>query len=690
MEEKGKRRVTTETASPTSGDDTKTKEAKAGIVRNGIPSPTHQQQQEAPDIFLSTTNRHPTSQQKKRSFLQVSGEPAADLGSYGQSYISEIQGQSLNYGHTGRSLLPHQAQQQHRRIKKRRHGQQQEITARDVAGTINKRTIMAALLSMENNTNPHSTSVLTRGANDDFHSSSQQNLGSSIANPHLLQQLRLESHQRVNQLPGQHQRDDYLTRKRHYPHRQRLIDPTVTNLVSSPAQQRLLDMTCLMSRSGSSASASTAAALFNDTVTPTQQPGDLLLNASTLLCNTSTELNNFRNNIVAATDAAALEQKLSLLPLLAHQQEYDALIQEANNHPLLSSNHLASVHHPTAFHERSVDHMMYPTSRGIVACHPAPATLRTEQDQRRSDSILLGNMLHRAPTADGGSSTTALSLSDVSSPQQIMQHGPPQQEEHVSLPPPLLTSSSTGPRPTAQDLLYLNQVRSQTLALASALSGRRRDRGEEFSIVTNNHASSRGTMEKSSNMYTNQQEEFISKRPFLSLGLVEQDKHRLSDFLCFLRRECIEVFKASAADVSERKKSKKVVLGQVGIRCRFCTHLRGKERVGRSSSFPSSLDRIYQCVAMMIRDHFSKCTLMLPEIREKYEMYRTNNANHLLAGRKKRRGITKKESKSYWVESASLLGMSDTVDKGIKMTTDLVPRSTCSSISNHYDLMRYS
>jgi hypothetical protein len=96
--------------------------------------------------------------------------------------------------------------------------------------------------------------------------------------------------------------------------------------------------------------------------------------------------------------------------------------------------------------------------------------------------------------------------------------------------------------------------------------------------------------------------------------------------------------------------SKKVLECQVGIRCRFCAEIPFSSRAGRSSSYPSSLDRIYQSVTMMIREHFPMCPLMLPEVRTKYDCYR-NSKQHA--------GKRKNGTKSYWVDSANELGMFD-------------------------------
>ena len=133
----------------------------------------------------------------------------------------------------------------------------------------------------------------------------------------------------------------------------------------------------------------------------------------------------------------------------------------------------------------------------------------------------------------------------------------------------------------------------------------------------------------------------------------EDDENWLSEFLCFVRSHCAEVFVASNEDVASRMNSKKVLLDQVGVRCRFCAHLPHRERTGRSSSFPSSLSRIYQSLTMMLRDHFTKCPAMPDHLKERYLCLKANASQ----------GAT--DSKRYWVESAKSLGLVDT-DEGIR------------------------
>ena len=142
---------------------------------------------------------------------------------------------------------------------------------------------------------------------------------------------------------------------------------------------------------------------------------------------------------------------------------------------------------------------------------------------------------------------------------------------------------------------------------------------------------------------------YFTQRQVMPLS-TSDDLYWLSEYLCFVRAKCLEVFEATEADVTSRKKSKKIKKGQVGIRCRFCAHQSYKIRAGRSSSFPSSKSRIYQSVTMMLRDHFGYCKDIPSELKEHFLSLREN----------KSQGAT--DSKKHWVKSASRLGLADTKD----------------------------
>jgi len=120
------------------------------------------------------------------------------------------------------------------------------------------------------------------------------------------------------------------------------------------------------------------------------------------------------------------------------------------------------------------------------------------------------------------------------------------------------------------------------------------------------------------------------------------DELWLSAFLCFVRAELVEVF---IAQKSSRSPSP---LDQIGFRCRFCANVNPRFRVRRSSSFPSSISRIYQSLTMMLRDHFPKCQEIPSNLQSKFGQLRATS----IAGAA--------DSKYYWISSAQDIGLTDT------------------------------
>lgn len=131
---------------------------------------------------------------------------------------------------------------------------------------------------------------------------------------------------------------------------------------------------------------------------------------------------------------------------------------------------------------------------------------------------------------------------------------------------------------------------------------------------------------------------------------IDEDVNWLSELLCFVRSELVEVYRAKNCEVRTRNRSKRVLLGQVGIRCRFCAHYPIGTRASRSSCFPSSLQRIYQSLTMMMRDHFSSCQAIPKDLLLKYTNLKRNTSQ----------GAT--DSKTYWLDSAKKLGLDDSDD----------------------------
>ena len=145
-------------------------------------------------------------------------------------------------------------------------------------------------------------------------------------------------------------------------------------------------------------------------------------------------------------------------------------------------------------------------------------------------------------------------------------------------------------------------------------------------------------------------------RHVIPLGLGHEDRNHLTEYLCLIRNEIIEIFPASAFDVSNDGNARGVVQEQVGMRCRFCAHRNRVERANRSTSYPSSVSRMYQSLTMMMREHLPSCPDIPPDVRERYNALKAGNT-----------GSRTKESKRYWIASARSIGLVDT-ESGIRMT----------------------
>ncbi|CAB9528003.1 expressed unknown protein [Seminavis robusta] len=146
-----------------------------------------------------------------------------------------------------------------------------------------------------------------------------------------------------------------------------------------------------------------------------------------------------------------------------------------------------------------------------------------------------------------------------------------------------------------------------------------------------------------------------SKLPCMPLAS-EEDHNWLSEFHTFVRNEIVEVCFATADDVAARNISQQVFLNQVGIRCKCCADMNPAEKAPRAMAFPSSIAQIYQSFTMMLREHFTRCSGMPEDIKEKIVALKQG---------KTAQGAT--NSKEFWEHSAKGLGMRDT-EKGIIMT----------------------
>ena len=159
-----------------------------------------------------------------------------------------------------------------------------------------------------------------------------------------------------------------------------------------------------------------------------------------------------------------------------------------------------------------------------------------------------------------------------------------------------------------------------------------------------------------------------TERTIVSLS-GDEDKKWLSDFLCFVRSDFIEVFRASGEDVASRMNSRKITYQQIGFRCRFCAHLPHEFRARRSAAFPSSISRIYQSLCLIVHHHFDRCDQVPKEKMAEYSALKAAP------------GLKNTASKHYWYDSARRMGMMDTTT-GIMFNESMMTQRDAGAVSS--------
>lgn len=137
------------------------------------------------------------------------------------------------------------------------------------------------------------------------------------------------------------------------------------------------------------------------------------------------------------------------------------------------------------------------------------------------------------------------------------------------------------------------------------------------------------------------------------------DKGVLSPYQRLIR-ESIQVFEAQTVDIdffaNSQGRNRKVELGQVGVRCRYCAH-RPLHWCGRGAVyFPGSLSTIYQAAQNMAANHF------LPGICEDMPDQVKNQFNEE-SQKKKEKSSKRSAGKEYWECACRSLGLEDSGDK---------------------------
>lgn len=132
------------------------------------------------------------------------------------------------------------------------------------------------------------------------------------------------------------------------------------------------------------------------------------------------------------------------------------------------------------------------------------------------------------------------------------------------------------------------------------------------------------------------------------------DRTILSDYQ-FRIRAALEFFQATREDcvIGFPGRTKPVVVGQVGIRCRYCAHLLPHHRQRGSAYFPGKLTRVYQSAQNMASNHLlSACRDVPDDVRDK-----------LTAARERQdKECRRAGGMSYWMETCRFRGLEERQD----------------------------
>lgn len=129
------------------------------------------------------------------------------------------------------------------------------------------------------------------------------------------------------------------------------------------------------------------------------------------------------------------------------------------------------------------------------------------------------------------------------------------------------------------------------------------------------------------------------------------DKYNLSSHQQFLRLH-IQAFKADDEDVLTyvRGRNRPILLGQIGIRCRHCAHVKVSLREKGSTYYPANIMGIYQAAQNMSATHIQcgRCPPMPNAIKEHFKCLIATKSSSNGAGR------------TYWAEKVREMGLIDT------------------------------
>ena len=155
------------------------------------------------------------------------------------------------------------------------------------------------------------------------------------------------------------------------------------------------------------------------------------------------------------------------------------------------------------------------------------------------------------------------------------------------------------------------------------------------------------------------------------------NESRLSHHQRLLRQQ-VQVFEANHEDVAThtRGRNKPISYGQVGIRCKHCSHVAVSNRQKGSTYYPSTKLGLYQAAQNMSTTHIQSgvCQYIPESVKLEF------NSNAEDRQQKQQDDVTKNSNhgagRPYWAECASRLGLVDTEHHGIRFIRNLTSNVT--------------
>ncbi|GAX21106.1 hypothetical protein FisN_1Lu230 [Fistulifera solaris] len=221
------------------------------------------------------------------------------------------------------------------------------------------------------------------------------------------------------------------------------------------------------------------------------------------------------------------------------------------------------------------------------------------------------------------------------------------------------SSSSTSMRQNSDMERLLTELLRQASRQSSSMI--RDDLGDSKSDPTTAQQSMHGPPAQGNETESKNQED-ITELPLTGRSSVilamRCDKDMLSPYQCLVRLQ-IELFEASQEDVNTNAqgRNRPIVLGQVGIRCRHCSHLALHLRSRGSTYYPSTTTGLYQAAQSLASGHLcDHCKSIPSSIKDELCQLRERKSS---AG----------GGKKYWADSARVLGVFEDAN-GLRFTKE--------------------